>query len=66
MIVFILGLLILVSVGIKLFPEYIVEVSLIVIGIELLCIGLSCIIKNDVKSIVRKYIIELQEELRKG
>lgn len=65
MIVFTLGLLILVSVGIKLFPEYIVEVSLIIIGIEFLCIGLYYVIKNEVKSIVQKYIIELQEELRK-
>ena len=62
MIIFTLGLLILLSVGIKLFPEYAMEISLIVIGIELLCIGLYCIIKNEVKSIVRKYIIELREK----
>lgn len=62
MIIFTLGLLILLSVGIKLFPEYIVEISLIIIGIELLCVGLYCIIKNEVKRIVRKYIIKLREE----
>lgn len=65
MIVFTLGILILVSVGIKLFPEYAMEVSLIIVGIELLCLGLYCMIKNELKRIVRKYKTELQEELRK-
>lgn len=65
MIVFTLGLLILLSVGIKLFPEYIVEIGLIVVGIELLFGGLYLAIKNEVKRIVRRYITELREELRK-
>ena len=62
MIAFTLGLFILLSVGIKLFPEYIVEVSLIIIGIELLFIGLYYVIKNEVKRIIRKYITELRKE----
>lgn len=62
MIIFTLGLLILLSVGIKLFPEYTTEIGLIVIGIKLLCVGLYCIITNKVKSIVRKYVIELRKE----
>lgn len=65
MIAFTLGILILLLVGIKLFPEYAMEISLIIIGIELLCLGLYSMIKNEVKSIVRKYKTELQEELRK-
>lgn len=62
MIIFTLGLLILLSVGMKLFPEYIAEIALIIVGIELLCIGLHLMIKNEVKRIVRKYIRELREE----
>lgn len=62
MIVFTLGLLILLLVRFELFTEYTTEIGLIVMGIEFLCIGLSCIIKNDVKRIVRKYITELREE----
>ena len=61
----ILGLLILLSVGIKLFPEYTTEIGLIVIGIELLYVGLYFMIKNEVKFIVRKYKTELQEKTLK-
>lgn len=62
MIIFNLLLLIVLLIGIKLFPEYIVEISLIVIGIEVLYIGLYCMIKSEVERIVRKYIIKSREE----
>lgn len=62
MIAFILGIFILLLVGIKLFPEYTTEIGLIVIGIELLCVGLYFMITNEVKDIVRKYIIKSREE----
>lgn len=65
MIALILGLLILLSVGIKLFPEYTIEIGFIIVGLELLFVGLYFMIKNEVKDIVRKYKTYLQEEILK-
>lgn len=63
MIIFILGLATLYGTLIYIFPEYIVELAIIVASIEAFLIGLYIMIKNVVENIVQKHRNILREEI---
>lgn len=63
MIIFILGLATLYGTLIYMFPEYVVELTIIVASIEAFLIGLYIIIKNEVEKIVQKHRNILREEI---
>lgn len=63
MIIFVLGLAILYGILIYIFPEYVVELAIMVVSIETFLIGLYIIIKNEVEKIVRKHRNILQKEI---